>query len=331
MPETWTVQRLLEESGSFLISRILISAGELDLFTKLETKPRTVAELCEAEGWDPRGLRILMDALVANGLLSRSEDGLYGVPEALSGLLTGDGQHSVLPMILHRGQMWGSWSHLTDIVRTGENPHRMDMSFRSNKDTESFIGAMHVIGRMSADRIVQSVDLSGFKRLLDVGGGAGTYTMAFLRKAPHLKATLFDLPEVIEIARAQLTKDGFIDRVELVPGDYGVDELPGGFDLALLSAVIHSNGREENRALFRNVFRSLESGGTVLVRDYFLDETRTYPPDGAMFAVNMLVATAAGTAYTFAETRENLESAGFREVKLIREGTRMDQLVAAVK
>ena len=331
MSERWSKEKIMELGGSFLLSRNLISAAELDLFSQLERAPRTVSDLCISEGWDARGLRILMDALVANELLSLSGNGQYGVPQSLVGLLSKDSSESVLPMILHRARMWNSWSHLTDIVRTGRNPNPMIIAARSDDDMESFIGAMEVVGRMMAGKMVESVDLTRFTNLLDVGGGPGTYSIAFLKRAPHMRATLFDLPEVVNMARMRFADEALLDRVTLVAGDYTTDELPPGHDLALLSAVIHSNSREGNRKLFERVYRSLGAGGIVLIRDFVLDETRTSPPDGAVFAVNMLVATRAGNCYTFEEIREDLEHAGFGDISMIRKGKKMDQLVTARK
>lgn len=331
MPEQWNAERLLEMGGAFQQCRILLTAAELDLFAKLNARPRTVEDLCVSEGWNRRGLRILMDALTALGLLSRTADGHYSVDEPIAQLLTHRGEDTILPMILHRVSMWNSWSHLTQIVRTGESPYYSRKEWRSKEDIEAFIGAMHVIGRRMAGDIARSVNLTRFRRLLDVGGGPGTYTMAFLKAAPHMTATIFDLPRVIEMARKNLTEDGFIDRVELVAGDYTADELPTGHDLALLSAIIHSNGREGNQELFRRVRQCLEPGGTIILRDHVMDPTRTRPVDGAIFAVNMLSATTGGDCYTFEEIREDLEHAGFAEVQMRREGEHMDQLVEAVK
>jgi ubiquinone/menaquinone biosynthesis C-methylase UbiE len=182
-----------------------------------------------------------------------------------------------------------------------------------------------------ADMIVDSIDLGRYQRLLDVGGGPGTYTMAFLRRAPHMSATLFDLPRVTEIARKHLTQEGLIHRVQIVEGDYTADELPAGHDLALLSAIIHSNSRQGNLDLYKKIFRSLNPGGSILIRDFLMDPTHTRPVEGAIFAVNMLAATEGGTTYTFEETKQDLETAGFSDVRLIRDGERMDQLVLAVK
>lgn len=331
MPEKWDAERLLQTGAAFQLPRILLTAAELDLFAKLKGRKQTVQNLCESEGWSPRGLRILMDALTAMGIVSRTVDGFYTVDEAVAELMTREGSGTVLPMILHRGSMWKSWSHLTEIVRTGKSPYYSSKEKRSKEDTEAFIGAMHVIGRRMAWDIARSVDLSRFHQLLDVGGATGTYAVAFLEAAPHMRATVFDLPLPIEMARKRLAEEGFIDRIALVEGDYTKDELPTGHDLAVLSAIIHSNSREGNRELFRRVHRCLEPGGSILIRDFVMDLTRTHPAEGAVFAVNMLSATNGGDCFTFQEIKEDLEQAGFRGVRMTREGQHMDQLVEALK
>ncbi|MBI4961741.1 MAG: methyltransferase domain-containing protein [Desulfomonile tiedjei] len=331
MPEQWNAERLLETGAAFQLSRILLTAAELDLFTKLKGRFRTVEDLCATEGWHPRGVRILMDALAAQGLLTRTADGRYTVEESVVEFLTHDEDKTVLPMILHRVRMWNSWSHITEIVRTGNSPYYSTKESRSKEDMEAFIGAMHVIGRGRAGEIARSVDLTRFRRVLDVGGATGTYAVAFLKAAPHMTATVFDLPLVIEMARKKLTDEGYIDRVELVAGDYMKDDLPAGHDLALLSAIIHSNSREVNRELFRKIHECLEPAGVILIRDFVMDMTRTHPAEGAIFAVNMLAATTGGDCFTFQEIREDLEQAGFRGVRMTREGQHMDQLIEGVK
>lgn len=331
MPETWTREKILDLSGAFLKPRIVITAAQLNLFAELDGRTRTVEDLCTANGWNPRGLRILLDALAAMGLVEKDREGGYTLPAPLSDVLVPGRENSVLPMVLHRGAMWKTWSNLTEIVSTGLNPNPMGAKSRSDDEMEAFIGAMHVVGRAAADTIAASLDLSPFRKLLDVGGGSGTYVMAFLKAAPHLTATVFDLPRVIEFARRRLTDAGFIDRVSLAAGDYNADPLPRGHDLVLLSAIIHINSREANQALFRKVYDSLQPGGAILIRDHLMDVTRTRPVEGAIFAVNMLVATRGGGTYTIEETTADLEDAGFRDVRLIREGERMDQLLMGMK
>ena len=110
-----------------------------------------------------------------------------------------------------------------------------------------------------------------------------------------------------------------------------LDDLPSGCDIALLSAIIHQNSPQQNVELYRKIYHALDSGGTLIIRDHIMDESRTDPPAGALFALNMLVNTQAGDTYTFREVKDTLKSAGFVEVNLVKSGKEMDCLVEAKK
>jgi len=167
--------------------------------------------------------------------------------------------------------------------------------------------------------------------LLDIGGGSGTYVQAFLDACPNMRATLFDLPQVIEMARRRLGDAGLLERVHLVPGSFYEDDLPGGHDLALLSAIIHMNSRDQNLELYKKILGALLPGGRLVIRDHVMSSDHTQPSGGALFAVNMLVATQGGDCYSLEEIRETLESAGFVKIRLIRSGENMDCLVESFK
>jgi SAM-dependent methyltransferase len=190
---------------------------------------------------------------------------------------------------------------------------------------------MHVVGRTLSDEIAASVDLEGYCRLLDIGGGSGTYIIAFLKRNSQLKGILFDLEDVIPMARERLSSEGLLDRAELVSGNFYEDELPTRCDVALLSAIIHQNSPQQNLDLYRKAHRALEPGGLLLIRDHIMNEDRTQPPEGALFAINMLVNTKGGDTYTFEEVAKDLREAGFKDVRLLRSGERMDCVVGAVK
>ncbi len=185
--------------------------------------------------------------------------------------------------------------------------------------------------RKLAQKLASEYDLRRFKRLLDVGGASGTYTIAFLRCNLAMTAVLFDLENVIPMAKEMVAEEKIEDRVNLVAGDFYRDELPRGCDLALLSAIIHQNSLERNWALYGKIYRALAPGGTVLIRDHIMDESRTKPAAGAVFAINMLVNRHGGDTYTFAEVKGGLEKAGFIDVKQLRYGESMDSLVEGRK
>jgi len=320
---------IMTAARAFMPSRVILTAAELDLFSIIQDSPTTAEKIADRFGFDTRALERLLDCLVTFGLLQKN-GGAYS--------LTHEGapyssKHSAseLPMLLHMSHLWGSWSDLTEVVKNGRasegrSPKQIDMGSR-----RAFIGAMHVSGRDLSEEIAGSLDLRSYRKLLDIGGGSGTYTIAFLNHNPQLQAILFDLKDVIPMARQRLSTEGLLDRVELIVGNFYSDDLPAGCDLALLSAIIHQNSRQQNLELFGKACRSLEPGGTLMIRDHIMDERRTYPPAGALFAINMLVNTQGGDTYTFHEVAQDLKEAGFTDVRLLRSGERMDCIVAAVK
>jgi len=317
----WTQETLLGMGRAFMEGRVLLTGAELDLFTLVETKPLLAEEIAGRIHADLRALTIVLDALAAMGVLIK-RNGSYQTEPSAAPLLSAKSPASILPMLLHSADLWERWGKLTERVA---GPREREKSMRA------FIGAMHVIGKTLAPRIVSLVEPSGAARLLDVGGASGTYTIAFLESAPRMRATLFDLPSVIEMARERIGAAGILDRVTLVAGDYKKDPLPTGHDLAFVSAIIHQNSPAENVAMFRNLFTSLEPGGRIVVRDHLLSADRTHPRSGALFAVNMLVGTEGGNSYTDDEIRDALEKAGFVGVGLIHPDSRMDGLMEGFK
>ncbi len=317
---------IIDDIRSFQTSRALLTAVELDVFTRLGREPMTAPGLAALLEADERGLTRLLDALVAGGALLK-EAGRYR-PAERTASLSADHPQSVLPMAQHLVTLWDTWSDLTQTVRTGRNPEA-ERSNRTEKSLAAFIGAMHVVGRELAEEVAAAYDASWATRLLDIGGGSGTYSLAFLRRNPRLRGVLFDQAGVVPLARQRLDQEGFLQRVELVASDFYRADLLPGCDLALLSGIIHQNSPAQNEALFGKVRQPLQPGGRLLIRDHVMDEDRSRPAAGAWFALNMLVNTPGGDCYTFAEIKAGLERAGFRDVAFLRRGERMDGLVEA--
>ncbi len=326
----WTADKLLGLGTGFQEAHIYLTAVELNLFPVLVKQSATSAEVASHLGIDPRATAMLLDALVAMGLLTKQGE-TYQVETSAVPFLSEQTEESILAMAHHHAFCWHRWSQLTKVVRTGV-PAQIPMDEeQSNADTHSFIWGMHVLGKRMADQIASVVDLSGCQKLLDIGGATGTYILAFLARQPLMTATLFDRAEVIPMAREALTKAGILSRVTLHAGDFYQDDLPSGHDLALLSAIIHQNSRAQNVTLYQKIHAALLPGGRLLIRDHIMEPSRTEPRLGAFFAINMLVNTEGGSTYTLAEIAEDLAQAGFRDAQLIQQGPKMDGLVQAVR
>ncbi len=324
----WNPESILGFSRAFMESRLLLSGAELDVFTLLST-PKTLEEMVSLMQSDRRATEILLNGLAAMELIEKC-DGRYHCPEPAASLLSSTTTLSLRPMILHSASVWQRWSALSDIVRTGKRAEPPAGLFEKDELT-AFIYAMHVVGRQMADEIAEKAEANGARALLDVGGATGTYAEAFLNHYPDMRATIFDRPAVIEMAETRLTSSPVRERITLSPGDFYTDDLPDGHDLVLLSAIIHQNSPEQNLALYKKCFDALIPGGRILVRDHVLSPDRVYPERGALFAVNMLVATQGGNCYTYEDIRDTLYAAGFVDARQLQNDTQMNGLVEAFK
>ncbi len=330
MTRTWTADALLDLMRGFQVPCVLAAGAELGVFDALAKGPASAADVASRTGSNARATIVLLDALAALDLLVK-QNNTYAVPPALVDLLTERGRRpEVLAMVRHQANCLRRWAQLGRVVQGGEPSERVASVRGPDADQAAFIQAMHAVSACAAD-IVADIGPPAFRQLLDVGGASGTWTMVFLRAVPDAKATLFDLPPAIDQARLRLGEAGLLDRVTLVPGDFYTDPLPVGADLAWVSAIIHQNSREQNRDLFRKVADALEPGGRILIRDIVMDETRTRPVAGALFAVNMLTGTPRGGTFPLREIEEDLARAGFADVTLLRRDEWMNSVVQAVK
>ena len=320
---------ILTSLQAFFEARTVLTACDLDLFSALHDKPSSAKQIADSQGLDLRVLTRILDFLASFDYLTKEGSG-YQTTEK-GALLSAHHLLTVLPMALHYSFVWNRWSRLTAIAKDGPPQEGIPVLERDPTIQEAFIGAMHVIGRRLSEQIAQEFDSSRVSRLLDVGGASGTYTIAFLKKNPRLRAVIFDLEPVIDLAKKHVAGESLTNRVEFVPGDFYKDDLPKPCDLALLSAIIHQNSPKQNIALFTKVVHALDPGGTILIRDYVMNESRTMPPQGTLFAINMLVNTPGGDTYTFGEIQEQLEHVGFKNITLVREDDHMGSLVEGRK
>ena len=326
-------EAILDVVRGFQTSSVVIAGAELDVFTILHAKPMGATQLAGRIKGDLRATVVLLDALVAMRLLDKSSgrDSVYRVPKAVAKVLTETGSQCMLGMVRHLGTCLRNWGQLASVVQRGKPAERHPSVRGAEGDLASFIRAMNEISEPMAMPLIKSLGPLKFTNLLDLGGASGTWTIPFLRLNSKASATIFDQPDVIPMARRLMKQVGLSGRVRLVPGNYNTDPLPAGPDLAWVSAIVHQNSRAQNQAMFAKVFSALAPGGRILIRDIVMDLSRTRPAGGALFAVNMLVATLQGGTFTFAELREDLSSAGFVKVKYLRHGEWMDSVVCATK
>ena len=305
-------EQLQSTAVAFQRSRILLTAVELDLFTAVGEGEKTAGEVAAVAGTDPRATDRLMNALCALGLLKKSNGRYWNTPHASRFLVRGSPEY--MANLAHFGNMWETWSTLTEAVKTGRTVLVRDLAGQDVGWFKSFIAAMHYRALERADRIVSGLDLSGIRRVLDLGGGSGVYAMAFARAGEGMEVVVFDLPAVVPLTEGYVRDAGLGDRIGIVAGDFRKDPLGGDYDLIFVSAIVHANSPDENRALVAKCSEALNPGGRIVIQDFIMSEDRTRPVHGAVFALNMLVGTARGDTYTESEVRGWFDAAGIARV-----------------
>ena len=315
-----------EFAGAFQKSRILLSGFELDLFTNIEDLGTTGSQVASSLKLNEHACERLLNALVSLGFLIKKDQLYFNTPESFTFLSKKSPDY--LGGLMHTNHLWNTWSSLTEVVKTGTAAHRDEINERGDEWLSSFITAMHDRAIKQAPQQLAKIDLAGINSLLDVGGGSGAFSMEFIKRKPEIKATVFDLPNVVPITKSFINKEGFSNSIKTYAGDYTTDELPGRFDLVFLSAIIHSNSLEANTNLIKKCFSALNKNGKIIIQDWIMNNDRTQPVSGAVFAINMLVGTESGDCFTEQEVTEMLINAGFNNISRIEFESGLSQMIA---
>jgi ubiquinone/menaquinone biosynthesis C-methylase UbiE len=304
------IKRLNEVANGFRQSTLLLTANRLGLFTHLHDTGRTADQIAKDLRWNRHAAEVFLNALTAMGFLIK-EKGVFSNAEISQTLLVKRAPFYQGDILNHNQNLMERWSRAEEVLISGK-PLREPGKRREGDDLRDFINGMANLARLSAAKLWQMVDLSSARKLLDLGGGPGTYALAACQQYPKLEATVFDLSEVEPIFQEHRKAAKVGSRIRFHAGDYLTDALPSGFDVCLISNIIHSLGEEDNRALFDKAHSSLDKGGRVIVKDFFISEDGTAPLSSALFSVNMLLGTEEGGCYTPGQVEGWLAASGFR-------------------
>lgn len=300
---------ILRLAAGFMAAKHLFAASELGLFEALAGSPATIDALAARTGLTRRAARISADAMVALGLLER-DGGSYRNSDAAATFLGGATRADLRPLLRFWDKIsYPSWAGFAGALAAGPSKEITRLDGTLQQVAAEGIEAM-LTGPAAA--LAASVDFPARRRLLDVGGGTGSWSIAIARAHPHMKATVFELPAVAAVARTRITDTGLGSRIDVVAGDAMGGDLPAGYDVCLLANIIHYYSPVQNQQLLRRVRAATGPGDLLLLVDFWTDPTHTQPLMAALMAGEFAAHLANGDVYSTSEARQWLEPSGWR-------------------
>ena len=311
---------LMQIISGFWASKTLATAVELDLFTQLSGRGVDIHELRQLLEIDPRPAEMLLSGCASLGLLEKRGERYYNSPLSEEFLVRGKPYYFGGVITLLDRRLYLPWNRLPEAIKTnraqtwGDQPGIFEAMSANPEEQRVFTEGMHSFSVQSGEAVAAAFDFLPYAHLLDVGGGSGAYCIEAARRYPHLRATVFDLPTALEIAREKIAEAGFSDRIKTHPGDFFNEALPKGADVVLLSMILHDWTPEKNWVILTRCFDALPSGGAVIVSELMMNDEKTGPVSAALMSLNMLIETE-GRNYTWAEYTQWLKEVGFREIQ----------------
>ena len=310
-----TPERIMQLMWGYAPPLILEAAIRHRVFDVLDNGAKTVEEVEDETGASARGLTAVMNALVGLEFLTKDALGRYALTSESAAFLVSTKPTFQGGMILHCSeQLIPKWLRLNEIVATGRPVEAVNQERLGGDFFHKFVADIFPMSFGAAQKFASVLDLDGSGQplnVLDLAAGSGVWGIALAQRSQRVRVTAVDWPEVIPITRKTVARFGLMKRFQFVAGDLLAADFGGNYAVATLGHILHSEGEERSRALLRRTFDALASGGTVAVAEFLVNDERTQPLVGLLFAVNMLVNTDCGDTYSFREISSWLGEAGF--------------------
>ncbi|HZL35143.1 MAG TPA: methyltransferase [Tepidisphaeraceae bacterium] len=316
-PAPLTPQRIMQMAWSFAIPLTLEAAVKHRVFDVLDERPKTLEEIAAETSASLRGLRAILNLLVSLEFLGKEGEKYKLTPESAAFLVRGKPgfQGGLLTHI--SSQLIPNWLKLSEIVATGEPPAAVNEQKAGGEFFAQLVEDIYPMSeapaRVLADHLLPLPQVKA--SVLDLAAGSGVWGIVAAKKSPNVTVTAVDWPAVLPVTRRVTQKHDVADRFRFVGGDLLEADFGSDHDLATLGHILHSEGADRSRALLAKTFRALRPGGTIAIAEFIPDDDRRGPTGPLIFAINMLVNTRTGDAFTFAELGSWLREAGFENVR----------------
>jgi hypothetical protein len=317
---------LLQLTNGFMSFKTFATAVDLDVFSRLaDGRSATFEELAAELDLHPRPADLFLAALTSIGLLEKDGPAYRNSDLAETFLVVGRPYYFGGYVKFYNHKLYAGWHRVLEALRSDSpvlwDPDEQDTLWVPDDAVvmSLFWEAMHSLAGFTARALAGQYDFAGRRRLLDVGGGSGGFPIELCRMYPGLRGTVYEFAHVCPIAEEKIKQAGVDHVVDTVAGNYATDEaLPGGYDVILLSQILHNHDEKFDRMLLDKCFAAAPSGGIVIICEHLLNPERTGPPEAALMGMNMLVAQSGGRNYSETEYSSWLVDAGFTDPVIVR-------------
>ncbi len=313
LPEGMDPMKVMRVASGYWNSCVLHAGNRLDIFNRLDGQAKDLDTLAEETGADRRCLGALLSALVSIDFLDRDGDTFMNNPFSQTFLTSSSDlyQGGIVYMFENWYEAWGG---LYNTVMSGKPSALMHQEY-SDEETRNYMMGMHNRALSQSDVLTGMIDLSGKKKLMDVGCGPSTFAIKFCEKYDGLNAVAMDREQNLKIAQEIVDMYDMNDRVELRPGDYNTDDLGSGNDAMLLSSMTNQESPENIRKLLKKCYDSMNSDGVIMIQEQLLHADKKGPELAALIGVNQIINTVGGSSYSTAEMEAILADVGFVDIK----------------
>lgn len=308
--------RLQNMARAFIGSASLFAAIDLKLFTAVADGANTVEAFASRASISTINAERLMTMCAANGLLEWRGDHYDNAPDVERFLVESSASYAA-PWLLFTRPTWGQWGKLTEHLSNPEPPKVIGTYESMTVDSaRRYHTATASVGFGAGRRFVKRVDLSNRRKIMDLGGGSGAYSIVAAQTHPSLRAVVFDLPPVVVVTQEFIDRNGVADRVTTQGGDFTKDEFPTGCDVAIMASNLPQYSRTIIRQVIDKAYAVLEPGGEMHLIGEMLDDDRTGPADAALWGLYEALANSTGITHTRADCVGYFEMAGFRDIAI---------------
>lgn len=314
-----TPERLMQLAWAYAPPLAIEAGVRLKVFDTLDSGMKTLDQIASATGCSERGLSALLNMLTGLEFLKKDEGGLYGLTPESAAFLVSTKPGFQGGMFNHTSrQLMPKWLGLTEIVRSGKPAENVSAEGDGTAFFEQFVEDIFPMSYQSARMLAESLNVASARQtvsVLDLATGSGVWGIALAQASPQVRVRAVDWAGVLPVTRRITGKFGLSDRFTFAPGDLLEADFGAGHQIATLGHILHSEGEKRSRLLLQKTAKALAPGGTIAIAEFLVNDDRTGPVSGLIFALNMLVNTSAGDTFSFAEIRGWLEEAGFGNVR----------------